>query len=489
MLSNSSVMLGMNLASIVTDQGIKLVPKGNTLISELGKAISNNMLMTEYMPEDSREHSLLAASTGLYVTHRNEKSYQQSSHDTFMDNYVEDLAQLVSGYISFARSVVNKECSLLKETLFSTLENYKHKDPEEFFNVSYIKHHDVFTSPVVGSEVLGYQNNTKNFQIEVMNLNAVREQDFSVAKYLLTGDSEQDALIQDWIGVIGEARAKNYLTEAVKEFYLSTDELLNYSLVGYMFYRNLTERLDLDLGYTTATLRTRSAANRDYFGTKLAVALELYQKDIRNGKVFTATTEFAFSYFNEKPLQVNIYEESFAKLAEAGLSIDVIFGFIADSTSGSDITVEQLIAGASTYLDKWNHTRSLYLLSLNANRLSIFKQILRSTFESSLDKEVENEDEKTFLAQSGPAFLQETKKLGSDYIDQLQVSDIDDMDKIALDLVAKIRYRFTNAYFILSEMQEILNMDEDIDAKEAALYATIYYITDFLLESVDCVNM
>lgn len=296
-------------------------------------------------------------------------------------------------------------------------------------------------------------------------------------------------MIQDWIGVIGEARAKNYLTEAVKEFYLSTDELLNYSLVGYMFYRNLTERLDLDLGYTTATLRTRSAANRDYFGTKLAVALELYQKDIRNGKVFTATTEFAFSYFNEKPLQVNIYEESFAKLAEAGLSIDVIFGFIADSTSGSDITVEQLIAGASTYLDKWNQTRSLYLLSLNANRLSIFKQILRSTFESSLDKEVENEDEKTFLAQSGPAFLQETKKLGSDYIDQLQVSDIDDMDKIALDLVAKIRYRFTNAYFILSEMQEILNMDEDIDAKEAALYATIYYITDFLLESVDCVNM
>ena len=63
------------------------------------------------------------------------------------------------------------------------------------------------------------------------------------------------------------------------------------------------------------------------------------------------------------------------------------------------------------------------------------------------------------------------------------------MDKIALELVARIRYRFTNAYFILSEMQEILNMDEDIDAKEAALYATIYYITDFLLESVDCVNM
>ena len=299
MLSNSSVMLGMNLASIVTDQGIKLVPKGNTLIAELNKAIDGNMLMSDYLSEDSINHSVLSASTGLYVTNRGEKSYQQSSHDTFMDNYVEDLAQLVSGYISFARSVVNKECVTLKETLFSALENYKHKDPEEFFSVSYIKLHDVFTSPVIGSEVLGYQNNTKNFQMEVMNLGVVREQEFSVAKYLLTGDSEQDAIIQDWMGVIGEARAKNYMTEAVKEFYLSTDELLNYSLVGYMFYRNLTERLDLDLGYTAATLRTRSAANRDYFGTKLAVALELYQKDIRNGKVFTATTEFAFSYFNE----------------------------------------------------------------------------------------------------------------------------------------------------------------------------------------------
>ena len=107
MLSNSSVMLGMNLASIVTDQGIKLVPKGNTLIAELNKAIDGNMLKSDYLFEDSINHSVLSASTGLYVTNRGEKSYQQSSHDTFMDNYVEDLAQLVSGYISFARSMLS----------------------------------------------------------------------------------------------------------------------------------------------------------------------------------------------------------------------------------------------------------------------------------------------------------------------------------------------------------------------------------------------
>ena len=78
--------------------------------------------------------------------------------------------------------------------------------------------------------------------------------------------------------------------------------------------------------------------------------------------------------------------------------------------------------------------------------------------------------------------------MGCAYIDKLEISEIDDLDRITLDLVAKIRYRFTNAYFILKEMSEILKMNDKIEPMEAALYATVKLVTDYLLEQLDTVR-
>lgn len=492
MLSNSSVVVAGNLSEILTDRGLVLVPKTNTLVAQLSNAVSGGLLSTVAGMVDADRDMvaarLVAASTGPEEVHRGQKIYQNSSHDTYMDNYVQDLSTLVSGYISFARSVVNKEVTRLKETLQDGLSNYKYKEPEEFFNVSYFKLNDVFSSYLVTSEVGSYQGSSSKFFFEPMTLGKLRDEGFELGKYLLTGDAEQDQYIVQWLAGIGENRAKSYLLDSTAVYAMTTDEMLDYALVGYLFYRNLTQKADLDLGYTATTLRSKASGNRDYFGNQLAVALELYRKDIRNGRLLSSNTQFAFSYFNDKPLQVKVYEENFRKLVEAGLNIEVVFGYIASASGGNDITVDELIQDGPSYLSKWGNTRSLYLLSVNSNRLNIFKQILTQTFEASLARDAENADEKEFLAQHA-GFVEETRKLGVAYIEQLHTSDIDDLDRIALELVAKIRYRFTNSYFILREMQEILEMDDDIEPSQAALYATIRYITDFLLEHVDVVRV
>lgn len=485
MLSNSSVVIGTNLAEICVDRNIRLVPKQLTLLNELNNAVNNNMF-SSVDRRDFIEPSILMAASGVENETRGVKAYVQSSHDTFMDSNIEDLSKLVANYIGFARNVVNKEVNLLKEALEGGLTNYKYKEPEEFFNVTYFKLHDVFNSYLVSNEVGSYKDSTRKYFFETMSLSKVTDPEFDLAKYLLTGDEEQDAIIQGWFAVLGKDRALQFITDSVPEYSLSTDALLDYALVNYIFYRNLVERSDLDLGLTAIQLRTKATSNRDYFGNKLGIALELYRKDIRVGKLLSSNSETQFSYFNANPLNITVYEESFAKLAEGGANIEVIFGFIATSAT-NDVTVDELLAEKENYLQKWTNTRSLYLISLNNSRLSIFKQILREVFEGSLNKAEVSEDEQGFLNEN-PHFLDETKALGNAYIDQLHVSDIDDLDTISLELVAKIRYRFTNAYFILKEMQENLAMSDTMEPLEAALYATVKYITDFLIEQVDVVK-
>jgi hypothetical protein len=128
----------------------------------------------------------------------------------------------------------------------------------------------------------------------------------------------------------------------------------------------------------------------------------------------------------------------------------------------------------------------MYLVYLNNSRLDIFKQIVTQKFEESLNELTDAEKEDGF---SSAEYMEATKQMASDYIKNIQLSEIDNIDLIALELVAKIRFRFSNAYFILKEMHEIMQMNNEMQPLEAALYATIKYVADFLIEQVDTIRV
>ncbi len=488
MLNSSSVVIATNLADIVVSQGLTLVPKNMTLLSELNKAINGNMFNGVINDRGFIEPSIVGASTGNTVSSNGVQKYEQSPHDTFMDNYINDLSTLVSGHVSYARSVVNKEVTLLKEAIAESLSSYQYKEPESFFSVKYFKLNDIYNSMIVETEIKNYLSNTTRTYPETFNsISKLTDTEFfNYTSYVMTGDEEQDIMIKSWIGGLGEEKIINNICNKVNDYEMSNDQVLDYALSNYLFYRNLTIKTDLDFGYSLTSLRTLAAANRDHFGSMLAVAIEQYRKDIRNGRVLTTNSNMAFSYFNDRPLEITVLEESFAKLAEAGGGIEVIFGYIT-SNSSNDINVDNLIANKEDYLKQWGNTRSLYLISLNSSRLGIFKQLLRQTFDQSLTSTEEGGDEDQYL-KSHTGHLEETKQLGYAYIDQIHASDMEDIECICLELVANIRYRFTNAYYLLKEMQEIMKMSDKIEPMEAALYATSKYIVDFLLDQVDVVR-
>lgn len=484
MLNLSSVQIGTNLAEIATTNNIKLVAKQSTLIQELVAAINNNVF-SKIERREYVEPSLLRASTGIDVVTKNNKTYTQSNHDILMDNYQIDLSNIVSNHIAFARNVVNKEITILKEKIIEGLSSFKYKEAEDFFNITYFKMADVFASFIIENEINDYKNSSVKYFFTPIDLNKLSNIDFDLSLYILTGDKEQDNMISSWFNSIGKDKLFSYVFDIIPEYALSANNLMNYSLINYLFYRNLLNKADLDLGLSSIQMKSKTATNRDYYGNKLAVALDMYHKEVQSGQLLTSDSETSFSYFNNTALNITIYEENFTKMIESGCSIEVMFGFIS-SENRNIITVDELVTKKDIYLNKWNSTRNLYLISMNNNKLDIFKQIVYNKFDESI---VELTDEEKEFSNNSQQFSSETKEKAYKYIESLQLSEIDDLNKITLDLVAQIRFRFTNSYSLLNKMTEIFKMSDDINQMEAALMSGIMYVTDHLIEQVQVVKV
>ena len=489
MLNKSSAVIGSNLADIFVGRGLKIVPKANTLLSELVrtssrvKAFGNKNTDLYRIPD-----YLLQDTTGDYAVlpgDKNQTTYKSSSHDSIMDNYQADLSRLVSGHIAFARSVVNPKVKSFLESVEERLGNYKHRNAEDFFSISYYSLGGVYRSVLV-DELSGYEGDNSH-HFTSLSLRNTLTNDFNIIGYLMTGDEAIDRLLSEHLRVLGEGKIIQYLTESFSEYTMSTEVGLDYSLVNYLFYRNLSTKTDLNLGVGLIQLQTQSVNNRDYFGSRLISRLRQYENMMRVGVLLSAFSEMEFSVHRGQPLNIVIYQESFDKMVEEGLNLETLFGYIATVDSTPSITVTQLKEKAGEYASRWTAVRSVYTASMVNSRLDIFKSIVTQCFEASLNVEVTNEDEKNYLT-SHSGYKQETLKKGYEYIDGIHIGDVDSLDRVALDLIAKIQYRFTNAYFILNEMKQLLETDDKITPMEASLMAAAKLVTDFLLENATVVK-
>ena len=488
MLNRSVVEVAGNLSEVLVEKGIRLLPRPNTLMNELCKSIQNaNVLMpvNGYQKLDGVKKDVIFASQGYTDGEGSNRVYQASEHDTYMDNYIDDMAKLVSGYLGFSRGVVNKEVHKFIERVQESVASYKHKEAEDFFEVEYYKLPQVFTGYLVSTELATYKGATVKGSPEDINLKPLEHDstdDSSLEKYFLIGDEEEDLQIGGWVKLL-TGKVRSYLFGTVNEYGLSLPDLLDYQLVNYLFYRNLAANGELNTGDSLAALRRKASFNRDYYGAKLLVSVENYKAQIRTGRVLTTSSSLSFSYFNETGVKLGIYEESFAKIAEAGYGIELVLGYVASGDSTVSVTAGELIAAADKYLGIWAKTRSLYVIHLNNKRLDIFKHLVRCAIEESIAPSNRTEAEEGFCANT--SFDEETRRLCNEYIDQLEQKDIDNLQIIALTLIAKIRFRFSNAYELLSRMNELLSHDSTIEPMEAALYSVVDYLTDYMLDQCD----
>lgn len=488
MLTKISCDVALNVADVITGKGLKLVPKGNSIPQELSRSITDKVLLAlDNSGSPTKDNEYLSylisnSSSGEYEG----DTYKQGEHDTIMDSYIEDLTQVVGSHIKFFREVINTQVSIFKEKVTDQVQNFKYKNVHDFFDITYYKPANIFSNQYLTDELDQYKD-VKSATKGNLNLGVLSSmQDFKLKEYLVTGIEELDSEIINWISSVGEQLLFNYITENIEEYSLPINKSLDYALVNYLFYRNLSVRTDLNIARSLTELRQESANSRDYYAISLTSCVKLYNSAVKNLQLFTSDSNFNFSYLSQNNVNLTILQDSFDTFAENGGNIDMIFGYIASNSAVYSATSNDILTGKDKFISIWNSVKNMYLVNINNNKLDTFKLVITTVFDASLNELTEEELEAKCDKED---FLKVTRELAYKYIENLELSDMQDIEDISLMLIAGIRFRFSNGYYVLNKIKNYLSLDESMEPKEAALYACIDYMVKYLVDQVDVVKL
>lgn len=480
MLNHTSAKVGVNLALIANDRKIDLTPKAGSLLDALCKSQKS---VSDLIPQstvqdlpfylvDTARNNAPPSVSGAYVC---------SPHDTLMDNYQVELAQIIAQHVTFARSVVHTKIKHLEDAVRNSFSQYPIKEAEDFFVVDFYKLHDLFKTSMVEAEVA--VNGPMTLHSDIVNFGDIFTPEFDVVGYFATGDEELDQLIKDWVNSVGKDTILSYLAPKSASFETSLygPNALNYYMANFLLYRQLTIKQDLNVGLSTVQLLASSTANREYHAGQLSLHLNNYKSMVRQGVLLAPDSQTKFSYMSSTKFHITVYEESFAKLADVDSAIEKIFGYIARN-GGVDLTVETVVAEGEQLGRHWKSVRGLYTSYLVSSRSQMLKSSLKLMLETSIKQDCgEEQDSPVF----DPAYHAKSMDMAFAYIETLEASDAEDLYKVCMEVMGRIIYRFSNAYFFIREMYEILKLDDDIEPADASHAALVRYTTDFLIEQAD----
>lgn len=479
MLNHTSADIGINLALMANDRKIELTPMAGSLMDALSQSIKHRTDLTVGAYLESLPFAITCASTGGR-SDTDPNNYNASTHDTLMDSFQVELAQVVAQQVVYARSVVHTKIKHLEDAVRGAFSQYGIKEAEDFFVVNFHKLHDLFKTDLIDQEV--QTDGGWPLTSDVMNFGDIFTPEFDVVGYFATGDDEIDRLIKDWVNSVGKDVILSYLAPKSANFEtgLYGPAALDYYMANFLLYRQLTIKQDLNVGLGTVQLLASSTANREYHAGQLSMHLVNYESRVRQGQLLSPDSQTKFSYMSKTKLNITVYEESFAQLTDEDSALEKIFGAIARN-GVVDVSVEMIKQEGEQMLRHWKTVRGLYTSYLVSNRSQMLKSLLRVMLEASIDLDCGEEKDSPLF---DPAYRAKSMDLAYEYIDTLQSSDADDLYKVCMELMGRIIYRFSNAYFFIREMYEILKQDDDIEPQEASHAAMVRYITDFLLEQV-----
>lgn len=466
--------------------GKDLTPVKGSLLDELSNASFTPMPVynsVDQQPSDEQISNYICDSTqGTYTEGKaTEKTYQLSRHDGLMDNYIDTLSSLVAQQVAFSRSVVYPKIQLFADQVTQTLATCDVKQPEDFFKVKMYTLPEVLSLGMIEDEVMSFSpssadNTPINFKEDVYN-------GFDLASYIKTDDADFDASILAWYVSSDKDKLFGYVfsSKPSVEFAMSVNDLIDYSLTNFLFYRSLALKQDMQTGLSVVELTVRANNNRDYYSRSLKSAVQVYKQQVRQGVILSSDSESKFSYLGDKSVSITVYQESMAQAATHGATLEQVFGFISQFSSTS-LTAEMLKAEGSNYARAWERVRGLYLAYINSQRDTLFKMALRRHFGEMLNAESSEEDTAFFNA--SPSYKTTSLELANAYIDKLTLESLEQTQQVYIDLIARIAYRDSAACFIIPEMARLLAKGQDVDAPQAALISTVKYVTSYLLDQV-----
>lgn len=482
MIDKKAALASIGLADHFSDKGMIVTAAPNTVLSELVR-LSNNELIsvvgernvtdeTDILPYEE-----LAANLAMFTQGSLE---QPSLHDQCLDNVVNDISKAVSVHISYAKNVVAPTVLAFKDNIQAELDKLQHLDPSAEFTIEIADIPAILRDKTFTSILSRYESKTpippeSNVQIN-KDLN-------DILALLPYGEAESDTLIQQWINT----KNQEFFLKVWNSFFgyvdgapyyhvedtLSLDvyESCDLGLALYLIANKLYNSEPLMDNIQLADYQNRLAQIRDYGGA-------LVQKALVKSELTERNKIMVLQLLPEKKLckvAGQLYRDWLAKDGRP----EYILGMLI--SGNRYLTAESIDDNKEQLLEQWTSYVTYYNAAENNKKFSLFRDTLELVFNSMLNDLSEQEKE---FELNNPTFRTNVAKYLKEELAHIKMQDLSDLNRIALKLIARVRFYYTSAYKILSAIEQASIINPNIEVREAALLATIEYVVDYIAEQM-----
>lgn len=415
-----------------------------------------------------------------------------SQHDLEMDGYVADISKAVVSHIAFAKNVVKPLVEEFSQKYEQACEAIKPADASSAFEIVTLRLPELLKDESFLDTLTPFKD--KSILTPDLPLSLSPKTSEELQELIMIGNERMDRLVLEWLS----QKPENFLTSVWNSFFtreqvsagtnrvwnlISQEDLrlvnafdkADISLAIFLFTRKITSQIQEDSGLSLSAYKNICLQYSDYAGATIVDALKKIDLFIRN-KVLVIEQ-------NEVQKYTKLNGEIYGAWLESGGSPEVILGMLSTglnltSTSLIDNKKDDLIRQWNSYVTffRTNESNQLFMRQ-RAVVENLFMQMLTTP----------TEEEKEYFAKN-TAYFDNMVKTMREAILLLSAKDLMDQSSLGLLFIAKIRFSYTCAFQILSDIVEAHRVNPNVDVREAALLSVINYMADYVSDQLTLIQ-
>ncbi len=494
MLSSTSIQTASSLAYDLAKKGICLRAKDNTYLMPLTNSLpilTGNGLDTPIRPD---------VVTSIFESYLNDINKDAcAAHNATQDIVIDELIKLVPKQLSFVKNQVVPAISETMETTFKVFDSLINKDPTIDFNIIEIKPQAHLFSSDIQNAAKQYANTSE--------LKVDKEYNFIFDKCITAFNTDDgscqiaDELYESMItqysnralGDLDSLINKEQLRKLIESFGAGLNNssiyesnaitAANAKLLGFMIVETLAANPSLA---TKCTGLSESKFN-EFKVQADRFLLSGIEKFITQYAANLSNSETRTLILSVDKISKTVYVDSgiYHQYLLDGGTVESIFGLLlTDKPNYTLYMYKAMLINTAKLNDVYRQYVNMYGLYTSTELLNNFKvhfdQIVTGFIQSS-----PTDVEKDFYSKN-TAPLENVRKILKQELAQLTTDSVKDKEAMYSTgsmIIAKSRFYFTPAFFILDTMNKA-GANGNTDPSSAASIAAIYYLTDFFFTQI-----
>lgn len=493
MLTSTSLSTASTLAYELAKKGIRLKAKDNSYLLALTNSLPIKNQLDAPIPPDAAINIL----DGIISDIPKEVCM---SHDSTQDIVIDELVKLVPKHLNFVKNQAVPAISETMETTFKMFDSLIGKDPTIDFNIIEVKPYDYLFSSDIQSTASQYKGMT---ELKV-------DKDYNLIFDSYYPNNNDGSESQQLLNEVTESMMTQYSNRAID----GLDEMITSANVKSLIESFIYNGFNSSLLFTSDPISTVNAKLLSL------MLIDTLSANPSLAKKCTGLTENKFDQFKEQAYRfllpsiekfinnynlnlsndatktliltmdkakktVTVDSKIYQQYLSEGGSVEAIFGLLlAEKINYSLYMYQAMLTNTSRLTETYREYVGMYSLYTNTELLNHFKvhfdQIVTGFIQSA-----PTEVEKDFYSKNNRA-LESVRKILKEELSKLTTDSVKDKEAIyhtGSMIIAKSRFYFTPAYFILDTMNKAAAQGNS-DASSAATVAIIYYLTDFFFTQI-----